>query len=90
MYTVFSCINTYLIELSYTIKHPGTEAEEHICNSEKERKISFLTLEYNTIKLMSSSYIKDFFFCFRVVAVKSIHQKSKVVQKQIEEFLIQH
>ena len=61
MYTVFSCINTDLIELRYTIKHPGTEAEEHICNSEKERKISFLTLEYNTIKLMSSSYIKDFF-----------------------------
>lgn len=46
MYAVFSCINTYLIELSYTIKHPGTEAEEHICNSEKERKISFLTFEY--------------------------------------------
>ena len=66
MYAVFSCINTYLIELSNTIKHPGTEAEKHICNSEKERKISFLTLEYNTIILMFSSYIEEF-FCFRVV-----------------------
>lgn len=61
MYTVFSCINTYLIELNYTIKNPGTEAKEHICYSEKERKISFITLQYDTIKLMSNSYIKDFF-----------------------------